>query len=287
MYPHTVSFRDHPLPPSQPNCCDQLFMTVTVEELEAEGWPEAEQIAHWEYNNKGMQSHMFAVHFHLTPLSLHRWWPLKDVHAFCLKLCAIYATVSLGGARELCIYLWTKWFRQGVTPCRFENFLARYVGSYKPESPKSIPELLDAHRRICSQVLLRQVTLTAEDKPLKPLPQTVDDRLDNRYVNHENFHLEALFHALFIVIDTKPRQSSRCRLTYDERLREDTEILTALPVLLVRTGEFHDLRMGPIDFAAIESVSEMVDGNKDVRRIALGDAVDFVLELHRQNTEFD
>ncbi|KAL8966279.1 MAG: hypothetical protein Q9197_006075 [Variospora fuerteventurae] len=116
---------------------------------------------------------------------------------------------------------------------------------------------------------LDQVTLTAEDKPLKPLPQTVDDRLNNRYVNHENYHLEALFHALFIIIDTVPRQGSRPVLTYDERVREDTEILTALPVLLVRTGEFHDLRMGPIDFAAIETVSEMVDGNKDAELIAL------------------
>ncbi|KAL8650765.1 MAG: hypothetical protein Q9210_003637 [Variospora velana] len=260
-------------------------MTVTVEELEAEGWPESKQIPQWEYRNKGMQQYMFAAHFHLTPQSLHQWWPLKEVHAFCLKFCAIYATISLGGARELYLYLWTKWFRQGVTPCRFENFVARYIGSYEPESPKSIPELLDAHRRICSQVLLRQVTLTAEDKPLKPLPHTIDDRLDNRYVNHENFHLEALFHALFIVIDTNPRRSRV--LTHAERVREDTEIFTTLPVLLVRTGEFHDLRMGPIDFTAIETVSEKVDGNEHVRRVALGDAVDFVLELHRQNTELN
>lgn len=45
--------------------------------------------------------------------------------------------------------------------------------------------------------------------------------------------------------------------------------------------------MGPIDFTSIEAVSEQVDGNADVRRIALGHAVDFILDLNRQNSGTD
>lgn len=261
-------------------------MTVTVEEMVAEGWPEDEQIAHWEYNNSGLQQHRFGgLHFLLTEQSLHQWWPLKELHEFCLKLCAIYATVTIPTARELSMYLWDKWFQPGVTPCRFENFFARFIGSYEPESPKTISKLLDAHRHICSQVLLRQGTLTAQDKPLQPLPQDIGSRVDNRFENHENYRLEALFHAVFIVMDTKPPTKAAHKRTRDEQLHDVKEALAATPVLLVRTGEYHDLRTGPVNFAPIETISEEVSENADVRRIALGDAVDFILELHRQNTE--
>lgn len=53
----------------------------------------------------------------------------------------------------------------------------------------------------------------------------------------------------------------------------------------MRTGEYHDLRTGPIDFGPIESVSEEANRNADVRRIKLGDAVDFILEVQRCNTD--
>ncbi|KAL8760742.1 MAG: hypothetical protein Q9184_003087 [Pyrenodesmia sp. 2 TL-2023] len=261
-------------------------MTVTVEEMVAEGWPEAKQIAHWENNNKGLQLHRFSgLRFQLTPQSLHQWWPLQDLHEFCLKICAIYATVPVPVDRELSMYLWDKWFRPGITPCRFENFFARFIGSYEPESPKTIPELRDAHRHICSQVLLRQGTLTTQDKPLLPLRQDVGSRVDCRFENHENYRLEALFHAVFIIMDTKPHIRTVHRQTRDEHTREVREALAATSVLLVRTGEYHDLRTGPVNFAPIQTMSEKVDENGDVRRIALGDAVDFILELHRRNTE--
>ncbi|KAI4181924.1 MAG: hypothetical protein LQ346_006673 [Caloplaca aetnensis] len=260
-------------------------MTVTVEEMVAEGWLEEQQNAHWEHDNHGMQKHWFRGRsFDLTRRSVHQWWLLRDVHAFCLKICAIYRTVNSDVGQELCSYLWDKWFQPGVSPCRFENFFGRYIASHHPESPKSIPELRDAHRDICAQVLLRQVTLTAEDKPLKP-PRQYDlgTRVDDRYENHENYRLEALFHALFIVMDTPVHRAHK--RSGEEQKQADEEIIANASVLIVRTGEYHDLRTGPVDFAPIDNMSEQVDENGDVRRIALGDAVDFVLELHKQNTE--
>ncbi|KAL8915759.1 MAG: hypothetical protein Q9208_008852, partial [Pyrenodesmia sp. 3 TL-2023] len=127
-------------------------------------------------------------------------------------------------------------------------------------------------------VMLRQVTLNALDE--RPKPQTVDNRADNQHENHENYRLESLFHAIFTVIDTIPPLNS-CQT----RERDDREFVAATPVLLVRTGEFNDLRTGPIDFAPIEPLTEEADGNPDVRRINIGDAVDFILELHRTNCD--
>ncbi|KAL9025592.1 MAG: hypothetical protein Q9196_005611, partial [Gyalolechia fulgens] len=67
--------------------------------------------------------------------------------------------------------------------------------------------------------------------------------------------------------------------------REDREFVAATPVLLVRTGGFHDVRTGPVDFASIETVSEEVGGNANVRRILLGYTVGFILDLHRRHSE--
>ncbi|KAL8787432.1 MAG: hypothetical protein Q9213_002209 [Squamulea squamosa] len=248
-------------------------MTVSFEEFEAEGLTRKEMLEYWEWDNKSWQPHKFRGHLHLTPTMLEQWWPLKDVHGFCMKICAIYATVNMYFERELAEYLWTKWFRPGETPCRFGNFFARYVGSYKSECPKTVADLLDAHRRVCAQVLLRQITLAAHDD--KPKPSTIDERANNNpYEDHENYSLEATFHSIFLVMDTLPPR---------KRHSADQDFLAATPVLLVRTGEYHDLRTGPVDFAPIQAVSEEIDGNANIRRIALGDAVDFLLELHRQN----
>ncbi|KAI4213351.1 MAG: hypothetical protein LQ351_004092 [Letrouitia transgressa] len=257
-------------------------MTVSDEELEAEGYSIEEFIAHWEYENKWMQQHKFFQHFQLTSDTLQQWWSIKDLHEFCLKACAIYATVEIPFERELAEYLWNKWFRQGKTPCRFGNFFARFVGSYNPGSPKTIPELLDAHQRICAQVLLRQGTLCPQDE--KPAPLRVDDRLDDPYENHENYILNPIFHAVFIVLDTTvPLGPSPG--TWRSRAQDDPDFAADTPVLLVRTGVYHDLRTGPIDFASIEVTSEMVDGNENVRRITLCGAVGFVLDLQRRNAE--
>ncbi|KAL8996284.1 MAG: hypothetical protein Q9169_004170 [Polycauliona sp. 2 TL-2023] len=257
-------------------------MTVTAEELAAEGWPIEEQIAHWENDNRGVQQHKFTdasyLSFHLTQDALQQWWLLRDVQEFCLKLCVIYDIVNFRHGRELALFLWAKWYRPGI-PCRFANFFARFVVCHHPDSPKSIPDLLDAHRRICAQVRLRQVTLTAED--YKPSPQKIDDRVDSLHENHENYRLEDIFPAVFMVLDTNPPRG-RIHGPF-----ENPEFPEGLPVLLVRTGEFHDLKTGPVDFSSIESVSEEVDGDANVRRIAIGDAVDFVLKLHKRSSAND
>ncbi|KAI4227639.1 MAG: hypothetical protein L6R36_002274 [Xanthoria steineri] len=67
------------------------------------------------------------------------------------------------------------------------------------------------------------------------------------------------------------------------KVRDDREFVAAISVLMVRTGEFHDWKAGPIDFAPIEPLSEKVDENPHVRRINLGDAVDFILDMQRRN----
>ncbi|KAI4148511.1 MAG: hypothetical protein L6R39_002775 [Caloplaca ligustica] len=251
-----------------------------MEEFKAEGLTEEELFAFWEWDNRSRQPHKIAQPFYLTPDILQQWWSLKDVHEFCLKHCAIYATVDCAFPRELADYLWAKWFRKD-TPCRFGNSFAKFVAAYKPESPKTVPELLEAHRRICAQVLLRQVTLDAHDiRPYRPM--SVDERAYDVYEDHENYKLEATFHAVFIVMDTLlPLPFSPAGS------RDDRDFVAAIPVLLVRTGEHHDLRTGPVDFASIEASSEEVDGNTDVRRIPLGHAVDFILDLHRRNSEID
>ena len=67
------------------------------------------------------------------------------------------------------------------------------------------------------------------------------------------------------------------------RILSDQDTMSITTVLLVRTGEYHDLETGPVDFASIYAVSEESDGNPDVRRLTFVDAVDFVLALERQN----
>ncbi|KAL8946006.1 MAG: hypothetical protein Q9222_007541 [Ikaeria aurantiellina] len=250
-------------------------MTLTIEEWEAEGWTKEKLIEFWEWDNRSLQPHKFAQHLQLTPETLQQWWPLKSMHEFCLKLCAIYATVNVPVLRELAEYLWSKWHRTG-RPCQFGNAFARFIGSYYEQSPKTISELLVAHRCICAQVLLRQGVLSADDK--RPLPESVEDRADDPYENHENYYLEPTFQALFIVIDTTTPSKP-----FPDRDPADRDFIADMSVLLVRTGEHHDLTTGPIDFTPIEAVSEEFDGNEDVRRINLGAAVDFVLDLERRN----
>ena len=41
--------------------------------------------------------------------------------------------------------------------------------------------------------------------------------------------------------------------------------------------EYHDVETSPVDFASTYAVSEEFDGNLDVQRLALVDAVEFVL----------
>ncbi|KAL8854120.1 MAG: hypothetical protein Q9221_001042 [Calogaya cf. arnoldii] len=253
-------------------------MTVTYEEFETIGISREYLLTRWESENKRLQPWRFNTHFSLNSETLPQWWPLKDIHKFCLKLCVIYATVDIAFPWELAEYLWAKWFRPEI-PCRFENFFARFVGCYSPDSPKMISELLDAHRYICAQVLLRQVILHPADNKFNE--HTIDGRAEDPYENHENYVLEALFHALFIVIDTIPPLNN-----FRTRARDDREFVAATPVLIVRTSDYHDLKTGPIDFGPIESLSEEVDGNADVRRINLGDAVDFILDLQRRNSDF-
>ncbi|KAL8695343.1 MAG: hypothetical protein Q9218_000102 [Villophora microphyllina] len=252
-------------------------MTVTIEEWLAHGWTREELFEFWASDNRGMQQHKFTRLFHLSEETLQQWWPLPELHEFCLKLCAIYATVQLTYPRQLSEYLWTKWFRKGETQCRFGDFFARPVGSYQSQSPNTVAELLDAHCRICAQVLLRQVSLTTRD--FNPnCPVNVDDRVDSPHVNHENYRLEATFLAVFIIIDTPNQDIVRAAS------KDQDELVAAIPVLLVRTGDYHDLRSGPVDFGPVETISEEIDGNQDVRRIALGHAVDFILSLHMLNS---
>ncbi|KAL8992528.1 MAG: hypothetical protein Q9169_007032 [Polycauliona sp. 2 TL-2023] len=238
-------------------------MTITVAEYEAVGTTRSNLLVTWESYNKAWQQGRFVEHYH-RPVSLQEWWPVSDVYDFCLKLCAIYATVGISFRMELLEYLWTKWYRPGETPCRFFNFFARFVASRKPECPKTITDLMTAHRCICAQVLLRQVT----GDHYRPWPP---------YEDHENFKLESTFLAVFIVLDTNLPPMTR------EAQIANPDFPAVAPALLVRTGEYHDLRSGPVDFEPIREISEEVAGNPDVRRIALGDAVDFILNLARQN----
>ncbi|CAO1603811.1 hypothetical protein XANCAGTX0491_007390 [Xanthoria calcicola] len=141
-----------------------------------------------------------------------------------------------------------------------------------------VAELLDAHRCICAQTLFRQVILHPADD--RSNEKAVSGRPEDRYENCERYNSEALFHAIFIVIDTIPALNS-----FSTRVRDDREFVAATPILMVRTGEFHDWKACPIDFASIESLSEKVDGNPHVRRINLGHAVDFILDLQRRNSD--
>lgn len=61
--------------------------------------------------------------------------------------------------------------------------------------------------------------------------------------------------------------------------------MAATLILVLRTGEFHDLRPGPMDHALVESLSETVDGNPHVRRINLSDAVDSIHDVQRRNSQ--
>lgn len=159
----------------------------------------------------------------------------------------------------------------------FFKFFARLIGSYRPGCPKTIDDLLDTHRRICAQVSLRKITLAGEDK--KPNPLTVDDRANTPHEDDENYRLEPTCFAIFIVMDTIPSLNA-CH----HRNLSDRDFISILTVILVRTGEHHDVETGPMDFASIHAVSEEVDGNPDVRRLALVNAVDFILASERQNS---
>ena len=253
-------------------------MTITIEEwLSLVDWDRAQLLNHWEWDTKSWQVHKFARPLRLNKVTLQQRWSIKDVHDFCLKVCAIYATVDGGhDPSGLSQYLWDRWFQPGGTPCRFGNAFARYIRAWDPDSPKTVSELLDSHRKICNQVRFRQITLSGDDDD-RPLPQTLDQRAEDPYENHENYRLEASFPAAFIVMDEK------CPLNADSSSSKDRWLFGETQVLLVSTGDHHDLKNGPIDFAPIADVSEIVDGNEHVRRISLDKAVDFLMGLYQEN----
>ncbi|MCJ1253631.1 hypothetical protein MMC24_001443 [Lignoscripta atroalba] len=234
------------------------------EESDEERWR-----PHYESYNYTWQMHRYVYHFVLTQTTLHERWPLMEVHDFCLKACAIYLVVDAPIEPFLLEYLWARWYRPGESPCQFRNFVAKLVASNQPESPKTVPELVEAHRSICAQVSRRQITLDDNDVKTK---HNVTDEVDD----HEHYKLEPIFRALFLVIEKRPDMDPSTR-GKRQRVAWDDE-----PVLLVRTGDTTVLKLGPINFHSIEGISQEVGGDKNVRRVGLGGAVDFILDLQQR-----
>ncbi|KAL8689097.1 MAG: hypothetical protein Q9224_004724 [Gallowayella concinna] len=252
-------------------------MTITIDEWLSllEDYDKEELLKHWEWDNGALQQHKFSMPFCLTESALQKRWPLKDLHDFCLKTCAIYATVD-HDPRGLAHYLWKKWFRPGESPCRFGNAFARYIRAWDPNSPKTPLELLDAHRRICSQVLERQIHLTGDDD--KPKPNSLDKRAEDPYENHENYRLETSFQNFFIIMDTKvPHNSISTGPSEHRWLFDDAQ------VLLVRSGSSHDLDTAPGEGTLLGAAFEGMDGTGNWRRLSLDKAVSLLMELHDRN----
>ena len=250
-------------------------MTITIEEWRSlANYSKEDLLKHWEWDNGAQQQHKFSMPFRLTDSALHERWPIEDVHDFCLKACAIYATVN-HDPRELAQYLWDKWFRPGESPCRFGNAFARYIRAWDSDSPKTLPELLDAHRKICAQVLERQIVLTSEDD--KPKPQSLDQRAEDPYENHENYMLEASFRAFFIVMDTNAPPSPNLGSSKRRWLFDDAQ------VLLVRSGSSNDLVTAQGDCTPLEAEFQENYGTGNMWRVSLGKAVSFLMELHHRN----
>ena len=134
----------------------------------------------------------------------------------------MYATVDIAFPKELAEY------NNGGTADFSTSSLDCLVLTVR-DAPKTIAGLLDAHRRICAQVLPRKITLTGKDN--KPEPLTVDARADNPYEDHENYKLEPIFFAIFIVMDTIPSLNA-CH----HRIFSNRDFISVTTVLLVRTA---------------------------------------------------
>lgn len=79
---------------------------------------------------------------------------LLQYHDFCWKTCALYSTTEMVGdcSDDLINYIWVKWFHGDATDIDNDEFVVKHIKAYAPECPKSLPEIIDAHRTICVEV---------------------------------------------------------------------------------------------------------------------------------------
>lgn len=126
----------------------------------------------------------------------------KDAHRFCWKDCAVYITVDLEddygstgvGVERVFIYLYRTSFRDGKTHLDVGHFFGRAVQWWDNGDgggePKTIKELMEAHRLICERVREKMADADADS-----------DEVFEWDRRHGEFAMKRSFERCFVVVD--------------------------------------------------------------------------------------
>ena len=117
----------------------------------------------------------------------------QQCYDFCWKDCALYSTTPIvyPGSDDLVNYIWNKWFQGDATNIDHENFVIKHIKAYSPESPKRLPEMIEAHRAISLQVDRRIAGLDMPGRTTGGL-----------YDYHTKYNFLSSFKKVFIIVDS-------------------------------------------------------------------------------------
>ena len=141
---------------------------------------------------------------------------IRQCHDFCWKTCALYMTQNIGGGSDdLINYIWVKWFQGDATNIEYDNFIIKHVEAHTPKSPKSLPEMIEAHLAICLQVQRQLLDI----QPFNPATS-------DYYLSHADLHLKynarykflSSFRKVFIIVDFRMWYREGVLLVFSDKL---------------------------------------------------------------------
>jgi hypothetical protein len=210
---------------------------------------------------KDYQRSLHVSPYVVTAATGHARLPLTIMYDFCLKGCAMYITAPMGigsvltqhSLLEMYNHLCERFDWEGTPDAPLGGFPCKFL-AVRNNSPRRVSDILETHRRICSQVSARQRVLDAQDAVLP----------DANPARHVRYRLHPLFRALLVIMD-RP----------DWHQHE---------VQLVRTGDDDELRCGPIDFDLFR-FEFYVDDDGDILRGSFKRVMALVMDLKKREDD--
>ena len=130
---------------------------------------------------------------------------LRECHSLCWKTCAVYSTIPLDRPNryKLFEFISSRWYRGDETRLCWDSFFGKLIDCWShTDAPKTMPKIIESHRRLCDQVQQRQVVLDLQDthdhNRQHPLVRNVST---NCYTVHSQYHLLPSFYSIFLLID--------------------------------------------------------------------------------------
>lgn len=210
----------------------------------------------------------------VTPTTGQTRMPLETMYDFCLKGCAMYITAPMAPGSSLTKHDLLEMFDHvcerldweanpdallGGFPCKFlacrtATNLDIYNNNNNNNNTWRVDDILEMHRRICSQIRARQIVLDAQDA-VAPSANAL---------RHAQYRLHPLFRALFVIMD---------RPNWREH-----------EVQLVRTGDDDELRCGPIDFDPLR-FDFYVDDDGEILRGSFKRVMALIMDLKQREDD--